>query len=233
MNVFLTGATGYIGRSLVAQLLERGHTVRALVRRSSLGHLPRGVEPVVGDALNADTFARNVAPSDTFVQLVGVPHPSPAKAEQFRSIDLVSVRESVRAATEGGIRHFVYLSVAMPAPAMKAYVAVRAEGEHLVRDSGIRATFIRPWYVLGPGHRWPYAILPLYWIWSAFDRDTASRLYPVKLEQVVNAMVNAIENPSESVRVVEAPEMRKPMPPMVAIRNAKQQTSDNQQPATN
>lgn len=208
MNVFLTGATGYIGRHLIPELTGRGHTVRALVRPASIAKLAEGAEPVVGDALNAFSFAHQIAPSDTFVQLVGVAHPSPAKAKEFRSVDLVSVRESVRAVGGSTVRHFVYLSVAMPAPAMKAYVAVREEGERLLRESGLAATFIRPWYVLGPGHRWPYAILPAYWIWSLFDRDTSARLYPVKLAHVVRAMVEAIENPPEGVRVVEAPEMR-------------------------
>ncbi len=208
MNVFVTGGTGYIGRHLIPELIAREHTVRALVRPTSISRLPEGAEPVVGDALNAVSFMRNIAPSDTFVQLVGVAHPSPAKATEFQSIDLVSIRESVRAASGSSIRHFVYLSVAMPAPAMKAYVSVREEGERLVRETGIAATFIRPWYVLGPGHRWPYAILPAYWIWSLFDRDTSARLYPVKLAQVVRAMVDAIEHPADGVRVVEAPEMR-------------------------
>ena len=220
MNVFLTGATGYIGRPLIRALVARGHTVRALVRPTSIGKLAEGAEPVVGDALNALSFAHQVAPSDTFVQLVGVAHPSPAKAEEFRSVDLASIRESVRAVSGSSIRHFVYLSVAMPAPAMKAYVAVRAEGERLVRESGLPATFLRPWYVLGPGHRWPYAILPAYWIWSLFDRETASRLYPVKLAQVVRAIVDAIENPPVGVRVIEAAEMRtrvteSPPPPLI------------------
>lgn len=208
MNVFLTGATGYLGRHLIPELLGRGHTVRALVRSSSVPKLAKGAEPVIGDALSALSFAHLIAPSDTFVQLVGVAHPSPAKAEEFRTVDLASIRESVRAVSGSTIRHFVYLSVAMPAPAMKAYVAVRTEGEQLVRDTGLAATFIRPWYVLGPGHRWPYAILPAYWIWSLFDRGTSARLYPVKLAQVVRAMVDAIENPPNGVRVIEAPEMR-------------------------
>ena len=208
MNIFLTGATGYIGRHLIPELLKRGHTVRALIRPASLNKLPEGAEPVIGDALNAFSFAHQVAPSDTFVQLVGVAHPSPAKAKEFQNIDLVSVRESVRAASGSSIRHFIYLSVAMPAPAMRAYVEVRAEGERLVRESGLAATFVRPWYVLGPGHRWPYALLPAYWIWSLFDRDTSARLYPVKLVQVVRAMVDAIERPPDSIRIIEAPEMR-------------------------
>lgn len=211
MNVFLTGASGYIGRPVVTELLRRGHAVRALVRESSVGKLPKGAEAVIGDALDASTFASKIAPCDTFIQLVGVAHPSPAKAKEFRAIDLVSVRESVNAAMRAGtIRHFVYLSVAQPAPIMHDYIAVRAEGEQLIRDSGLHATFIRPWYVLGPGHRWPYFILPLYWFWSLLPthRDTARRLYPVTLAQIVETICDAAEDLPMRPRIIEAPEMR-------------------------
>ena len=125
-DIFLTGATGYIGRHLIPELLARGHTVRALVRAGSEGKLAKGAIAVPGNALDRATFAPQIAPSDTFIQLVGVAHPSPAKAQQFREIDLVSARESVAAARAAGVAHFIYLSVAQPAPAMQAYVAVRA-----------------------------------------------------------------------------------------------------------
>ena len=214
MNVFITGSTGYIGRALIPELLERGHTVRALVRPGSEGKLPQGAEPVLGNALDASTFADRIAPSDTFIQLVGVPHPSPAKARQFLEVDLVAIRESVRAAAGTSIRHFIYLSVAQPAPVMKDYIAVRVEGERLLRESGMNATFVRPFYVLGPGHWWPYAFLPLFWLFA--DR----RLYPVKLADVVRAIADAVERPdvsrSRGVRVIEAPEIRaaaSPAPP--------------------
>jgi uncharacterized protein YbjT (DUF2867 family) len=210
MNVFITGGTGYIGSRVIPALIARGHTVRALVRPGSDKKLADGAEPILGNALDASTFAQSIAPSDTFIQLVGVAHPSPSKAEEFQKIDLVSIRESVKAVAASTIRHFIYLSVAHPAPAMKAYVAVREEGERLIRDTHIPATFVRPWYVLGPGHWWPYAILPMYWIWGLFpsQRDTARRLYPVKLAQVVSAIVDAVERPAADVRVIEAPEMR-------------------------
>ncbi|HUP58878.1 MAG TPA: NAD(P)H-binding protein [Thermoanaerobaculia bacterium] len=152
MNLFLTGSTGYIARALIPELLLRGHTVRALIRPGSERKLVNGARPVIGNALDASTFARYVAPSDTFIHLVGVAHPSPAKAEEFRTIDLVSIQQSVLAAKGSSIAHFIYLSVAHPAPAMKAYVAVRQEGERLLRESAIPSTFVRPWYVLGPGH---------------------------------------------------------------------------------
>lgn len=211
MNVFITGGSGYIGSRVIPALLGRGHTVRALIRPGSEKKLARGAWPILGNALNAATFARYLEPSDTFLQLVGVAHPSPSKAEEFRNIDLVSIRESVKAIEGSTIRHFIYLSVAQPAPAMKAYVAVREEGERLVRATGVAATFVRPWYVLGPGHWWPYAILPLYRLWSAFpsQRDTARRLYPVKLAQVVRAIVDAVEHPPDGIRVIEAPELRR------------------------
>lgn len=206
----MTGATGYIGSRLVPQLLARGHVVRALVRDGSAGKLPAGVIAVQGNALDGATFADQVAPSDTFIQLVGVAHPSPAKAEEFRRVDLVSVRASVAAAQAAGVQHFIYLSVAQPAPIMRAYVEVRAEGERLAALSGMRTTFVRPWYVLGPEHRWPYAILPLYWLWmlSPKSRDTARRLYPVKLRNVLRVLADAVDRLPESTRVVEAPEMR-------------------------
>jgi len=45
---------------------------------------------------------------------------------------------------------------------MKAYIAVREECEEIIQESGLNATILRPWYVLGPGHRWPYMLLPMY-----------------------------------------------------------------------
>ncbi len=210
MNILVTGAPGYIGRPVVSEWLARGHAVRALVRPSSIAKLPKGAEAVVGDALDATTFAKAVAPCDTFIQLVGVAHPSPAKAKEFRAIDLVSVRESVRAASDTTVRHFLYLSVAQPAPVMQDYVRVRAEGERLVRASGMSATFIRPWYVLGPGHRWPVLLLPLYWLWSAFPkhRETARRLYPVTLAAMVRTICDAAEDLPMGVRIIESEEIR-------------------------
>ena len=127
-EVFITGGTGYIGRRLIPALAERGHAVRALAREGSRHKLPPECAPVVGNALDRTTFERSVPPADTFVQLVGTPHPSPAKADEFRSVDLASVRESVTAAVAAGVRHFVYVSVAQPAPVMAAYIDVRARG---------------------------------------------------------------------------------------------------------
>jgi uncharacterized protein YbjT (DUF2867 family) len=209
-NVFVTGGTGYLGRFLIPQLIQHGHVVNCLIRPGSEKRLSAGAHQVVGDALKRATFQSAIKPADTFVQLVGVPHPSPAKAAEFQSIDLVSVRESVAAAAAAGVTHFIYLSVAQPAPVMRAYLEVRAEGERLIRESGMNATFIRPLYVLGPGHRWPYALLPMFWLAMMIPskREGARRLMPVTLAQTVRAIVHSIENPPSGIRIIEAAEIR-------------------------
>ncbi len=209
--VFVTGGTGYVGSRLIPLLARRGHMVRALVRPGSEHKLPPSATAIRGDALDGVTFARQIAPADTFVQLVGVAHPSPAKARAFREIDLVSVRESVAATTTAGIRHFIYVSVAQPAPMMKEYQAVRAEGEALIRASGMKATILRPWYVLGPGHRWPYVLLPVYWMCERLPatRAGALRLGLVTLKQMLCTLVAAVEQPAAAIRLVEVPAIRR------------------------
>lgn len=209
-SIFIAGGTGYIGRPLVQQLVARGHRVRALVRAGSEKKLPAGCRPVLGNALDPVTYSSHVAPSSTFVQLVGVSHPSPAKAAEFRAIDRASGLGAIRAARDAGIQHFVYLSVAHPAPVMKSYIAVRAECEQALLASGMSITILRPWYVLGPGHRWPYALLPMYWLCERIPsmREGTRRLGLVTLDEMVRTLVSAIENPSIGARFIEVPQIR-------------------------
>lgn len=55
-DVFVAGATGWMGRRLCARLVERGHRVRALARPGSGARVAPGVEVVVGDPLAAATY---------------------------------------------------------------------------------------------------------------------------------------------------------------------------------
>lgn len=209
-RVFITGGSGYLGRRLIPLLLQQGREVVALVRPGSERKLPRGCTAALGNALDGTTYAADVRPGDTFVQLVGVPHPSPAKAKDFVSIDQKSAMEAIRVASHSGVAHFIYVSVAQPAPVMRAYIAARSACEDALRASGLNATIFRPWYVLGPGHWWPAALLPAYWVFERVPatRDSALRLGLVTVQQMVRALADAVDDPATGVRVVEVPRIR-------------------------
>jgi nucleoside-diphosphate-sugar epimerase len=213
VDVFVTGGTGYIGRALAPLLLARGHRVRVLTRAESVPRVPAGAQAVIGNALDAASFSTALTPRDTVVHLVGTPHPSPAKAAEFRRVDLPSIEASVAAATAARIAHLVYVSVAHPAPVMRAYIAVRSAGEDAIARAGLTATVLRPWYVLGPGHRWPMMLLPLYACLEALPatRAGAQRLGLLNIQHMVDALVHAIETPpaAGSRRVLAVPDIRR------------------------
>jgi uncharacterized protein YbjT (DUF2867 family) len=199
--VFITGASGFMGRRLSEELIRRGHRVRCLVRRGSERGAAAGSEVIVANPLDAASYAPNVLGCDTFVHLVGVAHPSPAKAAQFRSIDLASAKAAVSAAKGAAIGHFVYVSVAHPAPVMRAYIEARMEAEAAIRSAGLNATIVRPWYVVGPGRRWPLFLSPIF-------RLLPDRLGLVRVEQMIATLAGAVERPPKGVRIVEVPEIR-------------------------
>jgi len=209
LDVLVTGGTGYIGQRLIPALAARGHRVRALARRQSVDRVPAGALAVIGDALDPGSLLTALRPSDTLVHLVGTPHPGPSKAAEFLRVDLASAKAAAMAAQTAGVAHFVYVSVAQPAPVMASYVAARAAGEKAVADAGLTATVLRPWYVIGPGHRWPLLLVPFYAVAEMVPawRDGARRLGLVTLDQMTGAIVRAVENPPDpgSSRVVDVP----------------------------
>ena len=213
LDILITGGTGYVGQQLIVALLARGHRVRALARQSSIARVPAGATAVAGDALNADSVAAAVKSGDTLVHLVGTPHPSPAKAKEFQQVDLPSIRATVAAAQRAKVSHLVYVSVAQPAPVMRAFIEVRAAGEAMIREARLTATVLRPWYILGPGHWWPLILLPLYKITELLPstRESAQRLGLVTIKQMVQALVGAVENPPApgTIRIVDVPAIQR------------------------
>ena len=195
-DVLVTGGTGYIGTRLVAALVARRHRIRVLARAGSASRVGAGATAQIADVLDEGSVAGALRPGDTVVHLVGTPHPNPSKAGEFRRVDLASILTVAAAGKSVGIDHLVYVSVAQPAPVMRAYVAARTEGEDAIRHSGLAATVLRPWYVIGPGHWWPVVLIPFYALAALVPgwRDGALRLGLVTLGQMVAALVQAVEH---------------------------------------
>ena len=212
-EVLVLGGTGYIGRALIRALVARAHGVRALVREGSEPKVPSGAAAIRGSALNSRDIATAARPGDTVVQLVGTPHPSPRKAAEFERTDLASGIACVDACRESVVGHVVYVSVAHPAPTMHAYIAARQKVEAAITAARLPATILRPWYVLGPGHRWPLLLVPMYAMAERIPsmRATARRLGLVTHSQMVAALVHAVESappPPGAPRVMDVERIR-------------------------
>jgi uncharacterized protein YbjT (DUF2867 family) len=209
-QVVVAGGTGYVGRALLEKLCVGGFDVQAIARAASVSKLPAGCGAIEGNVLDATTYEQRIPAGSTFVHLVGTPHPAPWKGAQFRSIDLVSLEQSVGAAKRAGVAHFIFVSVAHPAPVMKAYIEVRMLCERKIEESGMNATILRPWYVLGPGHYWPYALVPVYKIMESIPktREVAIRLGLVTHRQMVNALAAAVASEGAGIRILETGAIR-------------------------
>src|SRR5689334_12080459 len=150
LTVCITGATGYLGRALSVASTARGHRVRALVRHGAASRAGAGTDVREVDIFDVDALASALRGGDAVVHLVGTPHPNPSKAAEFQRVDLGSARVCAIAAARAGVGHAVYVSVARPAPMMRAYIEARAAAEAAFAATGLATTFVRPWYVLGP-----------------------------------------------------------------------------------
>ncbi|HEX6432297.1 MAG TPA: NAD-dependent epimerase/dehydratase family protein [Niastella sp.] len=212
-TIFITGGTGYIGSRFIKALLQTGeYRIKALVREDSAHKLPPGCEVIIGNALDAATYTRAATHTDTFIHLVGVPHPSPSKTEAFKTIDLVSVQQAAAVIRENKLPHVIYMSVSQyPSRIMKEYREIRAAGEALLSTTGAQCSFIRPWYVLGPGHWWPLMLMPFYALARLIPaaREQSRQQGLVTINQMIRTLYFALHHPPENgIHFYNVPEIK-------------------------
>jgi len=93
---------------------------------------------------------------------------------------------------------------------MKQYIKVREECEENLLQSGLNVTILRPWYVIGPWHRWPYIFIPFYKLMESFPSksESAKRLGLVSLKDMTQTLLDVVENPAEGIKIIEVPNIR-------------------------
>jgi uncharacterized protein YbjT (DUF2867 family) len=152
MKVFLTGATGFVGRKMLERLLQEGHSVRALVRDpAKAGDLGQsGVELVGGDVVSGAGLDEGMRGSDAVIHLVGIIVEKGANT--FERVHHLGTRNAVEAATRVGVRRFVHMSaLGVRAGGVAGYQTSKWRGEEAVRKSGIPYCILRPSLIFGPG----------------------------------------------------------------------------------
>ncbi len=150
MKAFVAGATGATGRRIVAQLVERHIPVKALVRDRTRGVelLPDGVELVVGDVLNPDSF--KAALSDCTVVLCATgASPSLNPLGPFQ-VDYVGTKNLVDLAKQQEIQQFVLVSslctskLLHPLNLFWLILFWKKQAEEYLMNSSLNYTVVRP-----------------------------------------------------------------------------------------
>lgn len=137
--ILVTGGTGTLGRLVVPRLRDAGYDVRVLTRRGREG--TEGVEFVVGDLATGDGIEAAAVGAETIVHCAGSSKGDEVKAQHL-----------VRAASQAGARHLVYISVVgadrVPVVsgidrAMFGYFESKLAAERVIADSGVPWTTLR------------------------------------------------------------------------------------------
>jgi dihydroflavonol-4-reductase len=177
MKVLVTGATGFLGSWVVRELLESGHTPRALVRSTSrLDNLSdsfsRGAERAEGDVLDAKAVRSALAGCDAVIHTAGVPHFSPDNVPNMMRVNVEGAAIVLGAAHEAKVkRALLTSSVAAMGGAREPrtadentpsnveslglhYSLSKWQGEQAGRrlcEKGLPLVILRPSVILGPG----------------------------------------------------------------------------------
>jgi uncharacterized protein YbjT (DUF2867 family) len=208
-SVLITGGSGFVGRSLAERLARRDAGLRItvptrrLMRASPLKALPT-LTLIEADIAHADdaALAALVAGHDAVVHLVAVLH---GNEERFRRLHVELPRRLAAACAAAGVRRLVHVSalgVARDAPSM--YLRSKAEGEALLRASGLDVTVLRPSVMFGARDKLLNTFAALQAVLPVVPLAAAdAQFQPVWVEDVAAAIVACLERPSTIGQVIE------------------------------
>jgi NADH dehydrogenase len=152
MKVFLTGATGFVGRNMLKRLLADGHSVRALVRnpQKDKALAQEKVELVAGDVAEGAGLDQGMQGCDAVIHLVGIIVEKGKNT--FERVHHIGTRNVVEAARRMGVKRFVQMSaLGARADGPAEYQVTKWKGEEEVRRGGIPYCILRPSLIFGEG----------------------------------------------------------------------------------
>jgi len=161
--IFITGATGFVGRNLVEELLRRSFKLRCLVRNPDKAPWLRGLgcELIKGDVTDAASVRAGLTPDvTTVIHLVGILFEAKGAGRElpslrelpssFENIHVIGARNVVEACKAAGVKRYLHISALGTRPGARSqYHKTKWAAEEIVRASGLASTIFRPSVIFG------------------------------------------------------------------------------------
>ena len=156
-SVTVTGATGFVGRAVVRELLAKGLRPVCLVRSTEKLRAqhpevdPERFTPIVGSLKDRGALREAADVSQAAIHLVGIIIARPLRGQTFAAIHMRGTANVVDAVQQAGIRRYVHMSALGARPdARSTYHRTKWTAEEYVRRSGLDWTIFRPSLIHGP-----------------------------------------------------------------------------------
>jgi uncharacterized protein YbjT (DUF2867 family) len=192
MRVAVVGATGFVGRSIVARLAASGYRVRAL-SRSGARHpeWPASVEAQRADVESGAGLDDGLAGASGVVHLVAIAREG--RGRSFEEVNVRGVARTLAAAERAGVSRFVHLSaLGATAEPRYRYLSSKWRGEELVRHSSLGWVILRPSLLFGPGDGFFNIVKTTLTWWSpgivAIPGDGSAEFQPLAVDDLALAV---------------------------------------------
>ena len=197
MLVLVTGATGFLGRQVVPELIARRHEVRCLVHSPGKERVfgQEDVDVHYGSILNPESLSQAMHGVQAVVHLVGIIRP--ARGASFDLLHRQGTANVVEAARDSGVREIIHVSAlgATGDPGY-SYLYSKYQGELRVVGSGLSYTILRPSVIFGRGDEFLTALAGLVRLGPVVPvvGSGRNRMQPVAVEDVARCVAASVGN---------------------------------------
>ncbi len=209
--ILVTGATGFIGRHLIRDLMAQGLPVRCLLPPFATKHLPWDVQHphaphiLTGTILDAEATFRAVTGVHTIIHLSSAQWWG--RQRDLERIEVGGTRNLVAQARAARVGRIITLSHIGASPA-SAYTLLRVKGqvEEIIKNSGLAYTIIRSGLVFGEEDAFINHIAmllslnPLFFLMPGRGEVV---LHPIYIQDLVSALIHSLETLEVVDHVVE------------------------------
>ncbi len=208
-RVFLTGATGFVGKQITEDLIRKGSTVRCLIREGSEAKISSQdeVEISYGDIRDPGSIKGKLAGFDAVINLVGIIREFPRKGITFEKILFEGTKNLVDEARKEKIPKFIQMSaLGASIHSTAEYHRTKARAEDYLKLSGLRYTIFRPSIIFGPGDQFVnyFAGMMRRSPFIPVIGDGRYELQPIFVKTISKAFIESLDLPESDYKAFDA-----------------------------